>query len=52
MAVIVAAKKAKLSFEELNLFTLNDFLDYVEMYIGEEETEADQTDIDRFYSSM
>lgn len=53
ISLLVMAKKVDLSFEELNLFSLDEFLDYVDIWIGEEGTkEADQNDIDKFYSSM
>lgn len=56
VSILAAAKKSKLSFEELNLLTLNDFFDYMDLLIGveNEETtrEATQEDIDLFYSSM
>lgn len=34
VSVLVTAKKTGLSFEELNLLTLNDFFDYVDMWMG------------------
>lgn len=46
------AKKVGLSFDELNMMTLNEFIDFVDLFIGEEgETprEATQKDIDSFY---
>lgn len=52
VSVLVAAKKVGLSFEELNLFSLNDFFDFLDMYIGENEEQprqATQEDIDYFY---
>lgn len=56
ISILAAAKKSKLSFEELNLLSLNDFFDYMDLFIGveNEETtrEATQEDIDLFYSSM
>lgn len=56
ISILAAAKKSRLSFEELNLLTLNDFFDYMDLFIGveNEETarEATQEDIDLFYSSM
>lgn len=56
VSILAAAKKSKLSFEELNLLTLNDFFDYIDLFIGveNEETtrEATQEDIDLFYSAM
>lgn len=56
ISILAMAKKSKLSFEELNLLTLNDFFDYIDLYIGEDDTEstrdATQNDIDNFYSYM
>lgn len=53
ISLLVMAKKVGLSFGELNIFSLDEFLDYVDIWIGEEGTkEADQNDIDKFYSSM
>lgn len=52
VSILVAAKKVGLSFEELNLFSLNDFFDFLDMYIGENEEQprqATQEDIDYFY---
>lgn len=48
------AKKTGLSFDEMSMFTLNDFIKYVDMYIGTQEQEqeqrlATQNDIDSFY---
>lgn len=53
ITILASAKKAKLSFEELNLMTLNDFFDYIDIFIGEESgqvKQAEQEDIDNFYS--
>ncbi len=45
------AKKVGLSFDELNQLTMNDFMAFIDMYIGDsEEKSATQSDIDRFYS--
>lgn len=57
VSLLVAAKKSKLSFEELNLLSLNDFFNYLDMYMGEKEEEekpriATQEDIDKFYRYM
>lgn len=52
ISLLVLAKKTGLSFDELSLFTLNDFIKYVDMYMGTQEQEqvlATQTDIDSFY---
>lgn len=56
ISILAAAKKSKLSFEELNLLSLNDFFDYVDLFVGTENEEvareATQDDIDLFYSAM
>lgn len=54
VSLLVMAKRMGLSFDELNMMTLQDFMDFAEMWTGEYETEyeATQADIDRFYSSM
>ncbi len=56
ISILAAAKKSKLSFEELNLLSLNDFFDYMDLFIGVENEgaarEATQEDIDLFYSAM
>lgn len=48
--LLVSAKKMGLSFEELNLFSLNDFFDFTDLWVGEEEgsRKATQEDIDRY----
>lgn len=56
--ILASAKRMGLSFEELSLFTLNDFLIFIDMWIGEDAgesattREATQEDIDMFYSVM
>ena len=55
--ILASAKRMGLSFEELNMFTLNDFLTFIDIWIGEEKFEskprmATQEDIDGFYNSM
>lgn len=57
ISILAAAKKSKLSFEELNLLSLNDFFDYIDLFIGNENEnevarDATQDDIDLFYSAM
>lgn len=52
--ILAIAKKTKLSFEELNLLSLDDFFNYVDLFVGdsgEKETvrQATQNDIDDFY---
>jgi len=49
--MLVTAKKMGLSFEELNLFSLDDYLTFVDKWTGNEEEgtrEASQSDIERF----
>lgn len=53
VSILVMAKKLKLSFEELNIMTMDDFMNFVDMYIGEDKgtvREATQDDIDKFYA--
>lgn len=55
ITILASAKKAKLSFEELNLMSLNDFFDYIDIFVGDDEQqviEAQQEDIDNFYSVL
>lgn len=54
VSLLVMAKRMGLSFDELNMMTLQDFMDFAEMWTGDYEAdqEATQADIDRFYSSM
>ena len=54
VSLLVMAKRMGLSFDELNMMTLQYFMDFIEMWTGdyEAEHEATQADIDRFYSSM
>lgn len=55
ISLLAAAKKSRLSFEELNLLSLNDFFDYLDMFLGNESSEpekATQNDIDNFYRYM
>lgn len=51
--MLVTAKKMGLSFEELNLFSLNDYITFVNKWVGEENDSsrhADQNDIDKLLS--
>lgn len=54
IGILATAKKMGLSFEELNLFNLNDYLDFVDKWVsdegGKKETvrQATQADIERF----
>lgn len=53
MGILVMAKKTKLSFEELNLLSLNDFFNYLDSYTEDlGERKATQSDIDDFYKYM
>ena len=55
ITILASAKKAKLSFVELNLMSLNDFFDYIDIFVGDDEQqviEAQQEDIDNFYSVL
>ena len=55
ITILASAKKAKLSFEELNLMSLNDFFDYIDIFVGDDEQrvrDAQQEDIDNFYSVL
>lgn len=51
LGMLVTAKHMGLSFEELNLFSLTDFIKFSDMWIGEDPDAprpATQADIDRF----
>jgi len=51
IGILATAKKMGLSFEELNLFSLNDYLVFVDKWAGEESSDhrkATQADIDFF----
>ncbi len=51
IGILVTAKKMGLSFEELNLFSLDDYLTFVDKWTGEDAErtrQATQDDID-FY---
>lgn len=51
ISVLAIAKKAGLSFEELNMMTMQDFVDFVYSWVGEDTTaDTTQDDIDAFYS--
>lgn len=56
LSILVMSKKVGLSFEELNILTMNDFMDFIDIYLGETdavvERDATQDDIDDFYSIM
>jgi hypothetical protein len=48
------AKKVGLTFSELKNFSMQEFIDFVDMWVGDDdkEKEASQEDIDYFYSHM
>lgn len=48
ISILVNAKRMGLSFDELNLFTIQDFIDYQNMFLGQGNyvKEATQKDID------
>lgn len=53
IGILVTAKKMGLSFEELNLFSLQDYIDFVDAWVGEKEEtggrrQATQADIDHY----
>lgn len=53
LSIIVTAKKAGLSFIELNDLRVRDYVKFMEIYTGEVENkpkQATQDDIDRFLS--
>lgn len=52
LSVLANAKRMGLSFMELNLLTMQEFIHFAEAYMGEAEVvrEATQKDIDRFYA--
>lgn len=55
VSILVMAKQTGLSFDELNMMTLQEFVDYIDLWVGDEDNEprnATQEDIDKFYSSM
>ncbi len=57
ISLLVVAKRLGLSFEELNMMTLQDLVDFVDIWTdkGDNQTtdrEASQLDIDAFYSKM
>lgn len=55
VSLLVIAKRVGLTFDELNQFTLDEFFDYVDIWVGDNEDEsatprqATQADIDAFY---
>lgn len=54
MDIIAIAKRAGLSFMELNEFSVQDLLDYVHAFTGAKDGRprmATQADIDKFYAN-
>lgn len=55
VSILAMAKKVHLSFEELNMLTMNDFMDFIDITLGDTEQvverEANQNDIEKFYSN-
>jgi hypothetical protein len=54
MMVLVSAKKTGLSLSELREFTMQDLMDFIDVWTGNQDStkEADQEDIDYFYGHM
>jgi len=53
LELLAIGKKAKLSFEEINLLRVRDLIEYVDIYTGakkEKPRKATQADIDSFFS--
>lgn len=54
VSLLIIAKKVGLSLEELNMLTLQELIDFADMFTGnteeDEEKEVTQEDIDNFYS--
>lgn len=52
IGILVTAKKMGLSFEELNMLTLDDYIAFTDKWVGSEKEEnvrmATQEDIDRY----
>lgn len=53
-SLLVIAKRVGLSFDELNQMTLDEFFDYVDIWVGGDTSEsgpkqATQSDIDAFF---
>jgi len=51
IGILVTAKRMGLGFDELNLFSLDDYLAFVEKFVGKEENggrQATQSDIEHF----
>ncbi len=54
LVILVNAKRMGLSFDELSLFRLRDFLEFSNLFFGEQTPKrvqkATQTEIDQFFS--
>lgn len=53
-SLLASAKRVGMSFEEVNYFTVSEFYDFLQAYIGDEtqkngRRQATQEDIDRMY---
>jgi len=50
IGILVTAKRMGLGFDELNLFSLDDYLTFVEKFVGKENgtRQATQSDIEKF----
>ena len=52
-SLLASGKRVGMSFDEINLFTVAEFYDFLQAYIGDEKTEkkrkATQADIDKMY---
>lgn len=42
LGILVTAKRIGLSFDELNLLTLDDYVSFVEVWTGDEEPDGDR----------
>lgn len=48
IVILVTAKRMKLTFEELNEFTMQDYMDFANMWVGKKKShKATQADIDK-----
>lgn len=53
ISLLVIAKRVGLSFEEINMMTLQELFDFVDLWIGnrgDRPAEATQADIDKLFS--
>ena len=56
VSLLAIAKKVGLSFDELNILTMNDFMDFVDIHLEKTsdrvvERDATLEDIEKFYSN-